>query len=205
MTSDILHDHSGRPLSRSESEKRRLEHEAARRFMRAYEKQMRQSIRHIWHNDPAKPDVSCYLQSKKLDLEIAHLYASEQEARIASGDVAGTRHHEHYHGEEHLWAYMYALSCHDWQRKLKESLTAVLASKARKHYNSDRCWLVIRNASPLWQFTDFRQILPHIVLPQTPFEQIWIVPDFPGEQPVLRLLPRLYTARPAKIRVPFII
>ena len=190
MTSDVHHDHNGRLLSRSESEKRRLEHEAARLFMRACEQQYHLPMRHIWHNDPAKPDISCYLQGKKLDLEIAHLYASEQEARIASSDIAGRKDHQHYHGEEHLWAYLYALSKREWQNTLKQSLSRILASKARKHYNSKRCWLVIRNASPLWQFKDFHQLMPHIVVPPTPLEQIWIVPDFPGQQPLVRLYPR---------------
>ena len=193
MTSDIHHDHSGRRLSASESEKRRLEHEAARLFMRAYEHQFHQSIRHIWHNDPAKPDISCYLQGQKLDLEIAHLYASEREARIASGDAAGSREHEHYHGSEHLWAYLHDLACMDWQQRLKQSLSRILTSKARKHYNSRRCWLIIRNASPLWQRQEFCQLLPHLNLPPHPFEQIWVVPDFPGEEPLVKLFPKITT------------
>ena len=62
------------------SEKIRLEHEAARLFMRLYQRRYGVSMRHIWHNEPAKPDVSCYLEQQRLDLEIAHLYGSEAEA-----------------------------------------------------------------------------------------------------------------------------
>lgn len=185
MTSDIHHDNSGKQLSRSETEKRRLEHEAARLFMRAYERQFHQSMRHIWHNDPAKPDISCYLQGKHLDLEIAHLYASEQEARIASGDLAGTRHHQHYHGEEHLWAYLADLAGMDSRHKLHTSLERILASKARKHYNTDRCWLVIRNASPLWQRQDFIPVVSHLTLADHPFKKIWLLPDFNGSEPLV--------------------
>lgn len=191
MTSDVHHDHAGNPLSLSESEKRRLEHDAARLFMRSYEKEFHQQIRHIWHNDPAKPDVSCYLQGQELDLEIAHLYASEQEARIASGDKAGTRHHEHYHGEEHLWAYLTELASMDSSNRLHNALSHILSSKARKHYNTKRCWLVIRNASPLWQHQDFMQVLPHLRIPPHPFEKIWLLPDFTGSGPLIQLSPAM--------------
>ena len=67
-------------MSSSEQEKIALEHQAARLFMRWYERNTGIRIRHIWHNEPQKPDVSCYLDGARLDLEIAHLYGSEEEA-----------------------------------------------------------------------------------------------------------------------------
>lgn len=187
MTSDIYHDDQGAPLSQSESIKRRLERDAARLFMRAYEQRFHKSMRHIWHNQPAKPDISCYLDGEPLDLEIAHLYASDQEARIASSS-----HHEahsDYQGDEHLWAFLTELSSMDSGARLHAALCRILESKARKHYRSERCWLIIRNASPLWSCKDFRQVIPHLTIPANPFEQIWLVPDFPGEEPVLRIFP----------------
>ena len=48
--------------------------------MRAYEKETGHKIRHLWHNLPTKPDVSCLLEGEKLDIEVAHLYGSEAEA-----------------------------------------------------------------------------------------------------------------------------
>jgi len=66
-------------MNSSIQEKIYLEHEAARLFMRFYEKQTGIPMRHIWHNLPRKPDVSCYLNDSKLDLEIAHIYGSEAE------------------------------------------------------------------------------------------------------------------------------
>lgn len=187
MTSDVRHDDEGNPLSYSDSEKRRLEREAARLFMRAYEQQFHQPMRHIWHNEPAKPDISCYLGGAPLDLEIAHLYANEREARIASGDLPGSKHHEHYHGDEHLWAYLAELASMDSSRKLHTSLSHILNSKGRKHYNTSRCWLVIRNASPLWGQQDFLQVIPHLTVPPSPFEKIWILSDFRGTDPLLQL------------------
>lgn len=189
MTSDIHHDEQGKPLSHSESEKRRLEREAAKFFMRAYEKQFHQPMRHIWHNQPAKPDISCFLNGAELDLEIAHLYASEQEARIAAGDNPPPAAADQYHGEEHLWAYLADLASMETGRKLHTALQRILTSKARKRYHSNRVWLVIRNASPLWQHDDFLPIVRHLVLPPHHFEQIWLLTDFKGENPLLRLGP----------------
>ncbi|MFG1490414.1 hypothetical protein ABMA58_14280, partial [Oceanospirillum sp. HFRX-1_2] len=76
MTSDPRHTQTGSPVSHSDLEKRLLERDAARLFMRRYEQDFNEPMRHIWHNEPSKPDISCYFQGQPLDLEIAHLYAT---------------------------------------------------------------------------------------------------------------------------------
>ncbi len=187
MTSDIHHTQDGKPLSHSDTEKRRLERDAAKLFMRAYEREFHQPIRHIWHNEPAKPDISCYLQGEALDLEIAHLYASENEARIASGDHPRETDHNHYHGDDHLWSYLADLASLESGRKLHTALNRILVNKARKRYHSKRVWLVIRNASPLWNRDDFLPIVRHLKLPHHHFEKIWLIPDFPGEQELIEI------------------
>ena len=52
----------------SSAEKLHLEHEAAKLFMRHYEKETGHEIRHIWHNEPSRPDISCILEGSRLDL-----------------------------------------------------------------------------------------------------------------------------------------
>lgn len=69
----------------SDEEKRQLEHDAAKLFLRCYEQQQGIHMRNIWHNEPNKPDVSCYQENEQLDIEIAHLYASETEAMAVLG------------------------------------------------------------------------------------------------------------------------
>ena len=81
------------PMNGNE-EKIQLEHEAARLFMRLYEQRFGVKMRHIWHNEPARPDVSCYYDEQKLDLEIAHLYGSEAEAMHILGRELGTNTHK---------------------------------------------------------------------------------------------------------------
>ena len=87
MTSDIHHYDNGRPLNRSESIKRQIERDAARHFLRLYEHIYKTPMRNIWHNEPSKPDISCHLNGKPLDLEIAHLYASSSEAKILTREI----------------------------------------------------------------------------------------------------------------------
>lgn len=180
MTSDLNYSRDGSPLSDSQREKIRLEHEAARLFMRLYEGCFQVPIRHIWHNEPRKPDVSCYLGPEQLDLEIAHLYGSEAEAMLLLGRDLGA----------HTRQYLRELSLTKLDERLLTALNRLLASKAQKDYHSQRVWLVIRNMNPLWTRDDFLRRLPEIHLPDGHvFEQVWLVADFRGETGLVRIFP----------------
>ncbi len=165
----------------SEEEKQKLEHEAAKLFMRWYEKTTGQVIRHIWHNRPQKPDVSCYLDGQRLDLEIAHLYGSEQEAMQILGREIDQRTRQELLLQER---------CENPDDRLLKALNRILANKARKHYQSQRVWLVIRNAHPAWTAPQIQAMRSHIEVPPAhPFEQIWMVGDMKGESGIVRLYP----------------
>ena len=73
------------------------------------------------------------------------------------------------------------------QQRLVTALTRILNSKSQKSYDSSRVWLIIRNASPLWQAQDFEQCRQHFSIPQNPFEQIWLLPEFDGSQEPIQL------------------
>ena len=180
MTSDLNFSSKGKPLSDSEKEKIRLEHEAARLFMRLYESCFEVPLRHIWHNEPKKPDVSCYLNKQKLDLEIAHLYGSEVEAMLVLGRNLG----------EATWRYLNELAATPPDERLLTALNRLLANKAEKNYHSKRVWLVIRNANPLWGRKDFLQRMDAICLPDNhPFEEVWVVADFAGQSGLVKIHP----------------
>jgi len=150
----------------SEEEKIRLEHDAAKLFMRRYEQMFGVPMRHIWHNEPRKPDVSCYLDGKRLDLEIAHLYGSTEEAKqllgkSLTGQTLQALEHLHKTPPTH---------------RMLEALSRVLHSKSQKHYESQSVWLVIRNLNPKWQTSMFAEHLHLIETPkQHPFNQIWLL------------------------------
>lgn len=167
-------------MNRSMQEKIELEHEAAKLFMRLYEQKTGIPMRHIWHNEPKKPDVSCYLGDRRLDLEIAHLYGSEEEAQLILGRKASIRTLEALH----------RLITVPVGERLLSALNAILASKAEKSYHSDRVWLVLRNANPLWSREELADNLHRVTLPAShPFEQIWVVGDMAGKSGILRLFP----------------
>lgn len=187
MTSDIHHYDNGKPLNRSESIKRQLERDAAKHFLRLYEQMYQTPMRDIWHNEPSKPDISCHLNGQPLDLEIAHLYASASEAKILSYETI-----EQVHGHQtpiepnekelELRSYLFDLIEMNSQQRLITALSRILSSKAKKSYDSPRVWLIIRNASPLWQSKDFQQCMDNFDISENPFEQIWLLPEFDGSQ-----------------------
>ena len=165
----------------SEQEKIALEHQAAKLFMRWYEKETGEHIRHIWHNKPQKPDVSCYLNGDRLDLEIAHVYGSEQEAmRILGRNL----------DEKTKYELQLLEQVADPHQRLLSALNRILTNKAGKSYYSERVWLVLRNANPAWSREEIRDLQHHINVPiEHPFEQIWIVGDMQGETGIVQLFP----------------
>lgn len=161
-------------------EKLKLEHEAARIFMRLYQHRFGIKMRHIWHNEPARPDVSCYYDGSKLDLEIAHLYGSEVEAMHILGRAISAETHRE----------LMALLRTPPEHRLLTALNRIISSKAQKHYQSDNVWLVIRNANPLWTRQDMLSHCDKLHLPKShPFNEIWLVGDMAGESGILPLYP----------------
>lgn len=164
---------------RSEHEKIRLEHEAARLFMHCYEANTRKPIRHIWHNQPMRSDVSCTLEGERLDLEIAHLYGSEAEAMAILGRELS----------EQTQAELHSLDLEADERLLK-ALNRILLNKAGKRYQTDKVWLVIRNTHPQWGKDEIKKLFGHITVPENhPFEKIWMVADMEAKTGIVRLYP----------------
>ncbi len=173
-------------ISASEREKMELEHQAAKIFMRWYEKTTGHKIRHIWHNKPIKPDVSCRLNGARLDLEIAHLYASEKEAMAILGRqlTAETRKALKSLEEQS-----------NIQDRLLEALQRILKVKAQKRYKTKKVWLIIRNAHAEWTSDLMLEQLDHLSVPDNhPFEMIWLIRDFNGSSGVFQLYPKKQTA-----------
>ena len=75
----------------------------------------------------------------------------------------------------------------DSKLRLETALTRLLTNKAKKTYDSPRVWLVIRNASPLWKSKEFERCIEGFNMPKNPFEQIWLLPEFDGSEPPIRI------------------
>ena len=80
-------------------------------------------MRHIWHNQPSKPDISCYQNDEKLDIEIAHLYGSEKEAMAILGRELS----------EETKVNISDLMLEPIEMRLTKALQRILANKALKH------------------------------------------------------------------------
>ncbi|BFM47841.1 hypothetical protein [Marinomonas sp. THO17] len=167
-------------MNDSEKEKIELEHQAAKLFMRCYEKNTGKPIRHIWHNNPIRPDVSCMFEGQRLDLEIAHLYGSEEEAM----EILGR------HLTQKTCDVLAQLKEEPAEERLLASLNKILTNKSSKHYRTQRVWLVIRNAHPEWQKADIKAVEHLISMPEPhAFEKVWILGDFEGKTGIVRLYP----------------
>ncbi|XOV81352.1 MAG: hypothetical protein ACFHVJ_07330 [Aestuariibacter sp.] len=149
--------------------------------MRWYEKNTGNKIRHIWHNEPRKPDVSCYLDGERLDLEIAHLYGSSEEAmQILNRELT-----EETQAELEKQSLL-----SDTQERLLAALNRILANKSLKYYKTSQVWLVIRNANPGWSKEEIIALQDRINIPDDhPFQQIWIVCDMAGSTGIVQLYP----------------
>ena len=166
-------------ISQSEQEKLELEHEAARLFMRAYENLTGREIRHLWHNRPNKPDASCLLEGDRLDLEIAHLYGSEVEAMTLLGRDAS---------EQTLQALRELDTTSSSHERLLSALNRILENKAKKRYQSERVWLVIRNMHHEWKAHDIEKAKHAIHVPNDHmFESIWLVGDEKAQSGIVQL------------------
>jgi len=170
-----------REFENSEQEKIALEHQAAKLFMRWYEHDTGKPIRHLWHNRPNKPDVSCRLEGERLDLEIAHLYGTEQEAMAILGrELSELTRTELRNLVEKSEA----------NQRLLVALNRILYNKSLKQYKTKRVWLVIRNAHPAWDKPQIEALKHCIdVPPDHPFEQIWLVGDLEGKSGIVQLYP----------------
>ncbi len=165
----------------SSAEKIHLEHQAAKLFMRQYEQDTGRKIRHIWHNKPNRPDVSCELEGERLDLEIAHLYGSEQEAMKILNRKLSNKTRDELRDQA---------CCADVDQRLLNALNRILLNKAQKLYKSKQVWLVIRNAHPAWTAEKITALQHKISIPfQHPFEQIWMVADMHGKSGIVQLYP----------------
>jgi uncharacterized phage protein gp47/JayE len=67
-------------------------------------------------------------------------------------------------------------------------LNAILKNKAGKTYDSNKVWLVIRNAHPAWNREQVLNAMSKINIPDGyQFDQIWLVADFTGKSGIVRL------------------
>ena len=165
-------------------EKEYLEVTAANTFCKAYSGlyQVQASFDHL--NMPRKPDVTVCIDGEPQDLEIAHLYSNEEEAKQLKSLVDPSLPNDMLMSARNM------VPLTPLQSNLLDALSDLLNKKSTKYYRSQHPWLVIRNASPKWQRRDFEAALAKLKVPKMhPFHEIWLIPDLVGKQGLIRLFP----------------
>lgn len=117
--------------------------------------------------NPPEPDGFCSLDGQTLHVEVGHCYGTQSDAK----QLLGHKGKSEAPSEEQLLSSLVPLDT-----RLLTPLNRLLANKATKTYQSQRVWLLIRCAFPLWSIDDFKAHQADITIPGThPFEQIWLL------------------------------
>lgn len=128
---------------------------------------------------PPEPDGYCLLDGDALYVEVGHVYGTQSDAKQLLGRTGKSAPSP----EQKMLSSMVPLD-----RRLLVPLNSLLADKATKTYQAPRVWLLIRSAFPLWNFHDFKEHQPSILVPENhPFEQIWLLCGAQASSGVLRL------------------
>lgn len=125
--------------------------------------------RFVFHElrNPPEPDGFCSFDGQPLHVEVGHFYGTQSDAK----QLLGRKGKSATSSEEQLLSSLVPLDA-----RLLAPLNRLLADKATKIYDSQRVWLLIRSAFPLWNLDDFKAHQANIVIPEAhPFEQIWLL------------------------------
>ncbi len=164
-------------LTITDGDKVAWEKQATKVFIKWYNITFTKQLTFLSNNQPSKPDVSCLLDGNKIDIEIAHLYGTEQEAMAILGKELG----------EHTRRELVKQQINSTtEQRLVSALNRILEQKSHKQYASQHAWLVIRNAHPGWNTEKIKFASDQIVQPLNhPFEQVWIVGDLEAKSGAL--------------------
>ena len=107
------------------------------------------------------------MDGQDIYIEVSHLYGLSSDAKR----LLGRRGHSYPGTEEQQQARLTPLSI-----RIGQAFLTLLQDKCEKTYNTDSVWLLIRNANPLWVYSDFKAYLADInIPPKHPFERIWLL------------------------------
>ena len=75
----------------------------------------------------------------------------------------------------------------DSKLRLETALTRLLTNKAKKTYDSTSVRILIPKTTPHWKSKEFERCIEGFNMPKNPFEQIWLLPEFDGSEPPIRI------------------
>lgn len=164
------------------AEKESLEHATLQKFIDAYNAEHGDAPLHLVRMGDA-PDGIVRMGPNEIGIEIAHVYGTDFDARNRlgrAGDVATIQ------DDASLWKRHIDNATIPLDQRILTSLKRVLKKKAQKQYGGD-CWLLLRNAFPLWAKSDFLQHMNRIQIPEHEYDQIWLLCGQDSSDGILRL------------------
>ena len=117
---------------------------------------------------PPLPDTRCTLADEDVYIEVAHVYGCPSDAKR----LLGRQGRSYPDAAEQQRTRLTPLSS-----RIGDNLARVLQCKCEKTYSAASVWLLVRNANPLWTYSDFQSYLADtsITLGEHPFEQLWLL------------------------------
>jgi hypothetical protein len=151
-------------------EKRALEHAAILQFIEAYNHAHMDNALDLLGLGDA-PDGVVRQGSVVIGIEAAHVYGTNYDAKNTLGRAGDflTMQRGDRQWRDHIRNSMISLP-----DRIIPALNRVVSAKARKRYGG-ACWLVIRNALPIWEKSDFEKQQSLIRLPRHDFQQMWLL------------------------------
>ena len=151
------------------SQKADLEKFAATEFCKAYnQRHPGHHLTYVERCQPPLPDTRCTLADEDVYIEVAHVYGCPSDAKR----LLGRQGHSYPGAAERQQARLTPLSS-----RIGDNLARVLQCKCKKTYSAASVWLLVRNANPLWTYSDFQSYLADTnITPRAhPFEQLWLL------------------------------
>ena len=161
------------------SEKTELEKYAVIEFCKAYREQRKRDLVYVGQYAPPIPDTKCTLDGKIIFIEVAHLYGAKSDAK----KLLGRRGRSSPSAAEEVKARLTPLNV-----RIGGELSRILKKKSEKTYKGEPIWLLIRNANPLWDYSDFESYVSNMtILPKHPFQRIWLLCGRSAESGIIEL------------------
>ena len=149
------------------SEKTDLEKSAVIEFCKAYNKQYPGRLTYVEQCQPPFPDTRCTLSGQDIYIEVAHLYGPTSDAKR----LLGREGHSYPSSADQKQVRLTPLNI-----RIGRKFLETLQDKCDKTYKTDLAWLLIRNANPLWTYSDFQSYLVDIKIPSRhPFQRMWLL------------------------------
>lgn len=151
------------------SEKVDLDKFAVTEFCEAYNRRHPgRRLTYVERCRPPLPDTRCTLADEDVYVEVSHIYGCPSDAKR----LLGRQGHSYPSTAEQQEARLTPLSS-----RIGDNLARVLQCKCKKTYSTESVWLLVRNANPLWTYSDFQSYLADtsINLGEHPFEQLWLL------------------------------